>query len=307
MSAPITAGHRVSGKYQVILGDWLHAGGLDLGIQLQWFDTWMKGIDTGLPQDTKTPLHLAELGGTKRWINAKCYPLVKTYTPFYFSSGEGLSRSAEGGEGQEQVTWVAPGRTSASIEYATEPFADGAMLAGPLAARLQVSSSKSNLQLVIGLFDRAPGGALTRISHGSILGSLRRTDAEKSWTDDDGLPARPHLTLDQEQPLTPNERTQLDVPLWPSVWSIEPGHSIVVQISTQPESDRCLDALGVPVGCYPSNPMLESLEGAVFTVHHGGELGSLISLPLLAHGALTTAKALSSPTGSAQSPLPIAW
>jgi uncharacterized protein len=306
-SAKIGGGDEVSGKYQVILGDWSHAGGLDQGIELQWYDTWIKGIDTGLPKDTKTPLHLAELGGTKRWIDARCYPLVETYTALYLASGNKLARSAEGSAGENQLTWVAPGDTSGTIEYASEPFADGAMLAGPLAAQLQVSSSNANVQLVVHVLDRAPDGSLEPITQGSILGSLRHTDDEKSWTDDMGLPMRPYLTLDKDEPFTPDAPTQLDVPLWPSVWSIEPGHAIVVQLSTQPDSSQCLDPLGVPVGCYPSNPMLDSLKGGVYTIHYGGELRSLISLPMLEHGALPTSEAKASPTGSADTPLPIDW
>ncbi|HEX6240038.1 MAG TPA: CocE/NonD family hydrolase, partial [Polyangiales bacterium] len=51
-SAKISDAQQVNGKYQVILGDWGHAGGLDQAIELQWFDTWIKDIDTGLPKDT---------------------------------------------------------------------------------------------------------------------------------------------------------------------------------------------------------------------------------------------------------------
>lgn len=303
----IRANDTVSGKYQVILGDWGHAGGLDQAIELQWFDTWMKGVDTGLPKDTKLPLHLTELGGTKRWISAKCYPLVEAYTPLYLASGGELASDAEDVAGEDDIAWVAPGATSDVIEYASEPFEDGAMLAGPLAAQLHVSSSNANLQLVLDVFDRAADGALAQISHGSILGSLRGTDDDKSWVDDNGLPARPYLALDKDEPLTPNEPAQLDVPLWPSVWSVEPGHALVVRISTQPISDDCLNALGVPVGCYPSNPMLDSLEGGTYTVHHGGELRSFISLPMLARGSLPTADAAASPTGTPELPLPIDW
>lgn len=278
-----------------------------MGIQLQWYDTWIKGIDTGLPMNTKTPLHLAELGGTKRWINARCYPLVEKYTPFFLSGAGALSESADDSEGQDGLTWVAPGQTRESIEYASKPFTDGAMLAGPLAVRLFVTSSNTNLQLVVEVFDRAPDGNLAKISCGSILGSLRRTDAEKSWLDKNGLPSRPFLTLDEDQPLTPGEPTQLDVPLWPTVWSIEPGHSIVVQISTQPRSEDCLNLLGIPVGCYPTNPMQQTLAGGVYALHRGGTLSSLVSLPLLDRGALTTASSAVSPTGINVSPLPVDW
>ena len=81
----------------------------------------------------------------------------------------------------------------------------------------------------------------------------------------------------------------------------------MVRLSTQPIADECLNPLGVPVGCYPSDPMLASLEGGVYTAHHGGALRSLISLPMLERGALPTARAAASPTGSAEYPLPIDW
>ena len=307
VSAPITADQDVSGQYQVIIGDWGHGGGLDQGIELQWYDTWIKGIDTGLPTETGTSLHLEELGGTKRWINASSYPLVETYTPLFLADAGMLSRSAADGDGRDELMWAAPGDPIDSIEYASEPFADGAMLAGPMAARLEVTSSNRNLQLVVDIFDRAPDGTMAPISHGSILGSLRRMDAEKSWMDDSALPIRPYLTLEEDQPLTPGQPTRLDVPLWPSVWSIEPGHSVVVRISTQARTEDCMALIGIPVGCNLTAPMLDTLPGGVYTLHRGGELSSLVNLPLLAYGDLTTADSAMSPTGGGEFLLPIEW
>ena len=181
------------------------------------------------------------------------------------------------------------------------------MLAGPLAARLQASSSNTNLQLFVELFDRAPDGTLTKIGFGSIIGALRATDAEKSWTDTSGLPVRPYLALDADQAMTPGERTQLDVPLGPTLYSIEPMHSIMVRISPHPSSDDCLGVIVPPVGCYPTDPMLKTLAGGVYTLHLGAEQGSLISLPLLEHGAFATVESAASPTGAAEYPLPLDW
>jgi predicted acyl esterase len=312
--AQITADQPISGRYQVILGDWTHGGGLDLGLQLQWFDTWIKGLDTGLATQTKTPLHLAELGGTKRWINTQCYPLVETYTPMYLANGGKLGMSAEATDGQDMLKWTAPGNTSAAVEYVSEPFADGAMLAGPIAAQLQVTSSNKNLQLFIEVLDHGPDGRSVRLSQGSILGTLRRKGTDKSWSDAASMPKRPYLTLDEDQALTPNEPTLLEVPLWPTVWSVEPKHSIVVRISTQPNSNDCLDPLGVPVGCYPSDPKVKDLTGGTYGVHRGGRLASLISLPLVKHGAFATATSAVSPTAAVTNassadarPLPIDW
>jgi predicted acyl esterase len=275
---------------------------------LQFYDTWIKGMDTGLSTDTKTPLHIAELGGTKRWINARCYPLVKRYTPFFLSSGGKLTPSADGDERRDQLKWVPQDSASDTLEYTSEPFTDGAMLAGPLAAQPQVASSNTNLQLFVEVFDRSPGSTtLAKIGFGSIIGTLRETDPEKSWADESGLPARPFLALDEDQPMTPGEKTELVVPLGPTVWSIEPGHSIVVRISAHPLDDDCLGVLTPPVGCYPTEPMLRTLAGGVYEVHLGGELGSLISLPLLDHGTFPSIPNVASPTGAAEYPLPVDW
>lgn len=305
--APIAAGQAVSGKYQVIIGDWGHGGGLDLGIELQWYDTWLKGIDTGMPTDTRTPLHIAELGGTNRWFNARCYPLVERYTPLFLSTDNRLSSSAVSDESQDELQWVQQDRTSDSLEYASEPFADGALLAGPIAAQLQVSSSNTNLQLYTEVLDKAPNGTLSQISFGSIMGTLRKTNPEKSWSDPAGLPTRPYLALDEDQPMTPDEKTQLVVPLGTKVWSIEPGHSVVVRIAAHPPNDSCIGVIVPPVGCYPTQPMLETLRDGQYKIHLGGELGSLVSLPLLKRGAFPTARTAVSPTNNNSTPLPVRW
>jgi predicted acyl esterase len=313
VNAQITADLEVTGRFQVILGDWAHGGGLDLGIQLQWFDTWIKGVDTGLATNTKTPLHLAELGGTKRWVNSRCYPLVEQYTAIYLSSSQKLGMSAEATEGQDMLKWSSTSTPSGTVQYVSEPFADGVVLAGPIAAQLHVSSSNSNIQLLVEVLDRAPNGTLTRLSQGSVLGTRRRTDPDKSWKDRASLPKRPYLTLDEDEALTSGEPALLDVPLWPTLWSVEPEHSIVVRLSTQPNSDDCGNPLGVPVGCFPSTSMVDSLTGGTYQVHRGGKLASLISLPLVKHGAFATAASAVSPTADIKAsspdarPLPIDW
>jgi hypothetical protein len=183
---------------------------------------------------------------------------------------------------------------------------NGALLAGPIAARLEVTSSNTNLQLSVDLFDQAPDGTRAKITHGSILGSLRRTDPQKSWTDAAGLPIRPYLTLDQDEPLTPGAAVLFDVPLWPTVWSIEPGHRIVVRIATQPRSEDCGALIALPVGCNLTGPMLATLPGGVYTLGLGS--ASLVNLPLLDHGDLTTADGAISPTAPAMAPtLPVDW
>jgi hypothetical protein len=122
-----------------------------------------------------------------------------------------------------------------------------------------------------------------------------------------GLPIRPYLTLDQDESLATGQPAQLDVPLWPSLWSIERGHVLVVRIATTPQSGDCGGLIALPVGCDLTTPQRNSLTGGVYKINRGGSSGSLISLPLLAHGSLTTGEALVSPTGIQGTPLPVDW
>jgi len=305
-TAPMSADQPITGRYQVILGDWTHAGGLDRGIELQWYDTWIKGIDTGLPTGTRTPLHLQELG-SGRWINASAYPIVDAYTQLFLTPSGTLSPSA-GPTGEDSLTWVPPEEASGSLDYVSEPFVDGAMLAGPIAVQLEISSSNTNAQLLTELLDVDPDGTTVGISHASVLGSRRALDPAKSWVDQNDLSIRPYLALDADDPLVPGELTRLDVPLQPTVWSIEPGHRLMLRVSTRPRPEECIFEIGRPPwGCHLTQPMLETLPGGVYTIHYGGTPGSALRLPLLAHGDLPTARSIMPPTAQGEATLPGDW
>lgn len=71
---PMLPNQPTTPRYQIVLGDWEHGQALDSGIFLEWLDTWLKGVDTGI-QKTSTPMHLFE-PGTDRWINLKGFRLL---------------------------------------------------------------------------------------------------------------------------------------------------------------------------------------------------------------------------------------
>jgi hypothetical protein len=92
VEAPMLAGQPVSGRYQLLMGPWYHldaGSGVDLQrLELQWFDRWLKGVDTGI-DTTTTPLHLYQLG-SDRWVDTSRYPLDGlTPTTLYLGSGPG--------------------------------------------------------------------------------------------------------------------------------------------------------------------------------------------------------------------------
>ena len=63
---PMAPGQAATPRYQLLTGPWDHGNagpGMDLDrIQLQWFDHWLKGLDTGIV-DTTTPLHVVDTAG----------------------------------------------------------------------------------------------------------------------------------------------------------------------------------------------------------------------------------------------------
>jgi putative CocE/NonD family hydrolase len=89
--APMQQGQKTTPKYQIIVGNWVHAEGLKAAVYLEWLDTWVKGKDTGL-QEVKKPLHLYETN-SDRWINTDVYPLVKDYTVLQLAPGEKLAEA----------------------------------------------------------------------------------------------------------------------------------------------------------------------------------------------------------------------
>jgi putative CocE/NonD family hydrolase len=95
VGAPMAPGQRVTGRYQLLMGPWYHltfGQGVDLDkLQLEWFDTWLRGEPTGMDQ-TPTPLHLFDLG-THHYLDTDDWPLQRT-TPQRLYLGAGRSGTA---------------------------------------------------------------------------------------------------------------------------------------------------------------------------------------------------------------------
>jgi putative CocE/NonD family hydrolase len=88
VTSPMLPNQKTTGRYQLIDGPFTHLSGstavLD-PLMLEWFDTWLKGEDTGMA-NTPTPLHYYDLG-TKSYTEQAHYPFAQaTPTRFYFNS-----------------------------------------------------------------------------------------------------------------------------------------------------------------------------------------------------------------------------
>ena len=314
LTDPMLPDQPTSPKYQVVIGHWGHAGGLDPGLDLEWFETWVRGVDTGL-QSATGAMHLEELStsGANRWISPTSYPMTTDYGALYLGSapvpsGAGGLSAETPSAAPDSIIWGA----GPQLTYTTNPFGEDTTLYGPATAELWVSTSTSNIQLYVELQDVAPDGSVTEITHGSILGSRAQLDPTRTWTLPSGLSTRPWLTLDDDRLMAANVPTKLAVPLQPKTWRLGAGHRLRMAIAPNP-GQRCVPTespIGAPVpyGCMISASLLPSLAGGVFQVLHDGQHGraSLLSAALVPSAQIPTTTSGTTPT-SGGAVLPQDW
>ena len=303
--APMAEGQPVDPRYQLIMGDWGHGQGLDPGIMLQWFETWLKGIDTSIGR-TQTPMHLFEVG-TDRWINVRHYPLVADYTDWSLAPGGDLLPATPGVEGTAALRWAPPETEAGRLVFETPPFADGATLAGPISMTLYARSSNTNLAVIAKLYDVAPDDSARRVSVGALLGSQRALDPERSWTDQGGTITRPWPTLRRDDFLTPGEVYRLHVPLAARQWAVAPGHRLRLELTTQSPQEVCPEIGDVGLvsePCRLTRPQQETLPGGRYTVLFGPEHPSALHLPQLPWGAFAPVRSGPPPADWTDEPSP---
>ena len=95
VTAPMLPNQPLTGRYQLIDGPFNHLTGSTASVdqlQLEWFDTWLKGVNTGMDR-TPTPLHYYDLG-TGQWTEHGQYPFPgATPTRFYLNNARSSSSS----------------------------------------------------------------------------------------------------------------------------------------------------------------------------------------------------------------------
>ncbi len=298
---PMLPNQPATGRYQIIVGPWGHGQGLDDTLMLEWYDTWLKGVPTGIAR-TQTPMHLYEQG-SNRWVNASRYPLVSSYTPYFFERNGQLTATRPTAAGADRIMWGQPSAAGTMLAYTTPPLAGGATVAGPIAASVYAKSTNQNLELIATLMDVAPDGSATRITHGTILGSQSAPREGWSWHDDDGRIIRPFAQQQRDEYLSPGRQYRFDIALFPRIWAVAPGHALRLVLTTQTPDNVCAPAKPVLQSdpCFLTKPQQRTLPGGVYDIQRGGaDAPSSLHLPLLPYQALATATSGTTPTSGGQ-------
>ncbi len=195
------------------------------GLQLEFFDHFLKGEDNGWDRRPPVLLQVRHLDRFEQRTEED-WPIPRTrWTPMYLQPDLTLSdrQPLEAAE----LSFEAMGT---GLTFRSEPLAEETELTGPLASRLWVSSSTEDADLfvVFRVFDPEGSevtfqGALdprAPVAQGWLRSSHRKLDEHLT------LPFRPYHAHDERLPLAPGEVVQLDIELWPTSIVIPAGYTV---------------------------------------------------------------------------------
>ena len=262
------------------------------GLQLRWFNYWLKGVDNGILDEP--PVRLFVMGANV-WRDEQEWPLARTqYTDYYFHSngransrhGDGvLSTEPPGAEPPDSYLYdprdPVPTRggglcCSASftrggafdqrcvearpdvLVYTTPPLERDLEVTGPVRVTLWAASSAPDTDWTAKLVDVAPDGFARNLTDGIIRARYRESFA------------RPSL-------IEPGRIYEYQIDLWATSNLFKAGHRVRVEVSSSnfPRFDRNPNT-GRPLGADAD------LEPALQRVFHDADHPSRITLPVIA-------------------------
>ena len=216
------------------------------GVQLRWYDYWLKGIDNGVRQDAPVRLFIM---GANVWREEQEWPLARTqYTRYYLHSrgkanslhGDAvLSPEAPGMEPPDRFLYdprhPVPTRGGAlccwpgalpqgaydqtSVEsredvlvYTTPLLTEDVEVTGPVLVTLYAASSAVDTDFTAKLVDVHPGGFAQNLTDGIIRARYRQSTA------------RP-------EPIEPGKVYAYTIDLWATSNVFKAGHRIRLEIS----------------------------------------------------------------------------
>jgi hypothetical protein len=229
VTAPIAAGQRVTGRYQAIVGPWTHGEHVNedelSNIRKEWFDTWLKGRPTGMANTTK-PLHLFQNGGD-RWVDTAAWPPSTGTGTYYLDGGNALTTTRPTAIGTDEL--------SSALTYTTTPVARDAVLDGPIDVSLYLTSTTPDAYVAATVNLVSPSGAVTKVSDGGLLASLRELDTRQSWYGAGHTLIQPShpFTQASQRLLTPDETVKMDISVLPNFTVLPAGYRLQVVLGSR--------------------------------------------------------------------------
>lgn len=261
------------------------------GVQLRWYDHWLKGLDNGVRNDA--PVRLFVMGANV-WREEQEWPLARTqYTRYFLHSrgkanslrGDGtLSPEDPGGEAPDRFLYdprhPVPTRGGGLccwagalpqgaydqtpvesredvLVYTTPPLPEDVEVTGPILVTLYAASSAVDTDFTAKLVDVHPSGFAQNLTDG-IIRARYRTSTTKA------------------EPLEPGKIYAYTIDLWATSNVFRAGHAIRLEISSSnfPRFDRNPNT-GGELGT--ETTLLPALQ----TIYHDSSHPSHVTLPII--------------------------
>lgn len=217
----------------------------------RWYEYWLKGIDNGVMDEPAVSVFVE---GSREVVTADTWPpRAVDYTPVYLRPRRKLSLEPElmGAEhAAPDGFYQAPLTVTDKVEiidWSTAPFEEPTEMIGTGAAHLFVEIDQPDTNLIMRVWDEAPGGKRQLITTGFLKASHRELDERST----EGNPYHPHT---RTVPVEPGVIEEYVLRLYPFAATFLPGHRMVVELSNdEPLTDahNALlppDAFHLPVG-----------------------------------------------------------
>lgn len=247
-------------------------------LQQRFCDRYLKGEKNGWDDTPPVQITIRRPDGESlRYENE--WPLARTnWTRYYLSSRDEslLSEPPESGKTSYRAM-------SDGVGFSVT-FDDVTEITGPIAARLFVSSSTSDMDVFVTLRVFAPDGEevtfygandpAAPLTQGWLRASHRSLDPSKS------LPHRPWHKHEGAAPLEPDEIYPLDVEVWPTNFVFPAGYRLELRIQGK-DFERSEVIRGMSgSGIFMHTDRSEEFHGEN-TIYTGGQSASYLLLPVI--------------------------
>jgi len=260
-----------------------------VALQRKFFDRYLKDIDNGWEREPRVEVAVRAVDDTvKRVVRDTQWPLVGTkWTRFHLDA----SSFTLGPQAPTNAARASYAALSEGVTFSTAPLEREIEFAGPIKAKLWVSSSAEDMDIFATLRAFDPQGKEVTflsavepkapVSQGWLRVSQRKLDAKRSTE------YQPWHAHDEAQKLKPGEIVEVDVEIWPASLALPAGYRLALTLQGK-DFERAGES-GAQKGSGwflhddPRDRPPASFGGA-HSVHSGEKRGSYLLLPLTAIG-----------------------
>jgi uncharacterized protein len=201
-------------------------------------------------------------------------------------------------EGTPLTSAEVPTPIKDALHFESAPYASDTVIAGNLTAHLDLSTTAPDTEVYVEVIDEAPDGTRAYLQRGVLKAShravqLSNSDCVNPSNGNAHVPCnsagaymyRPYRPHARAELLTPGERYDLSVEIWPLGHVFRAGHKLHVLVTTPPIFDNYYAYI-------PKRPV------AINTLHFGE--GSRLTMPVIDMGSAAVVKQLGDPVACGQ-------